>query len=163
MNIDATEEDLHNTAEALRLAAILDDRVGRPDKLRIAAWAEKIHKHRLARVDLLDGVQRFYDSPSDRPIGIGDLLHHARLLKRDRIEREERDERERRQAEHEAKAADDIQDLSAAALQGRIAKRTPRLKAATAALQTCQGKVESKAAIAEYFAAAAEARKAGVR
>ena len=87
-NVTATTEDLTNAAEALKLAAILDDRAPKADKARITGWGEQIHRHHLGREDLLDGLQRFYDSPSDRAIAIGDLIAHARACRRDRTERE---------------------------------------------------------------------------
>jgi hypothetical protein len=157
VNIDATEGDLFATAEVLKLAAILDDRAPRADKARIAAWAEQIHRHTLARTDLLDGLQAFYDSPHDRAIGIGDLIHHARYAKRARLDKEEDAERDRRRAEFDAKADDDIRDITAEAITGRIKNRTPRLEAAEAALQDCHGKRACIDAIREFNAAKAEA------
>lgn len=156
MNINATEDDLRTAAEALKLASILDDRAPRGDKARTAAWAEKIHHHRLTRNDVLDGLQAFYDGPSDRAIQIGDLIHHARIIKRDRLSR--RDEPEYRRQPVDNKSADELRALSAAFLSGRVGKRTPRLDAAEMALQTCYGKRESMAAIREYFDAKAEAK-----
>lgn len=158
MNVNATEDDLRAVAEVLKLAAILDDRAPRADKARIAAWAEQIHRHRLERTDLLDGLQAFYDSPHDRAIGIGDLIHHARTAKRARLDREEDAEREARRAELDVKAADDEwRELTADAITGRIKNRTDRLAAAEEALQTCQGKA-CKDAVAEYLAARREAK-----
>lgn len=160
MNINATEEDLHNTAETLKLAAILDDRAPRADKARIAAWAEQIHRRKLIRDDLLDGLQAFYDSPSDRPIGIGDLIHHARAAKRTRLEREEDAEREARQERLAAKADDELnlRTVMADAISARIQNRTERLAAAELALENCHGKRECSSAIREYCAARSEAR-----
>lgn len=153
MNINATETELAATTEALKLAAILDDRAPKADKARIVAWAEQIHRHRLTREDLLDGLQNFYDQPNDRAITIGDLVHHARLAKRARVDREEDAERAARETRRDTIAADEVHAVAASVLAGRIAKRerTPRLAAAEAALQTCRGKQESLAAIREYF------------
>lgn len=158
MNIDATEENLRTATEALKLAAILDDRAPRADKARIAAWAEKIHKHNLTRTDVLDGLQAFYDSPSERAIQIGDLIHHARIVKRARLDKESDDERDRRRAEVDIKAADETPALMADAVMVRV-KRTPRLAAAEAALKNAKGRQQAMAAIREFFAAKTEAPK----
>lgn len=160
MKIDATEADLRATAEVLKLAAILDDRAPAGDKARITAWAEKIHQHRLERNDLLDGLQAFYDSPSERAIQIGDLIHHARIVRRERNEREADAERDRRRTAADVKAEDEICGLAAGVVMGPTPKRTPRLQAAELALQCCNGKRESMAALREYSAAKTEAKKA---
>jgi hypothetical protein len=159
MKIDATEADLRATAEVLKLAAILDDRAPAGDKARIAAWGEKIHQHRLERNDLLDGLQAFYDSPSERAIQIGDLIHHARIVRRDRNEREADAERERRAGQHDIKAEDEIRGIAAGIVMGPTPTRTPRLEAAELALHCCSDKREAQAAIREYFAAKSEAKK----
>lgn len=86
MNINATPETLRAVAQVLKMAAILDDRVAQPDKARIVGWAEQVQRHNLTEDDLLDGLQKYYDQ-ADRPIGIGDLIIHARATKRDRLER----------------------------------------------------------------------------
>lgn len=158
MNINATEQELADTSETLKLAAILDDRAPKADKARIVGWAEQIHRHGLTRDDLLNGLQAYYDGPSERAIQIGDLIHHARLARRTRCEREDDETRAARQQKHDRHAADDVRALSSAFIAGR-AKDTPRLKAARDALDDCRGEVEAKAAIAEYFAAKAEAQK----
>jgi ferric-dicitrate binding protein FerR (iron transport regulator) len=88
VNLDATPETVQNLAEAIKLAALLDDRVTHPDKARMAAWAAQTHRHRLAREDLLDGVQAFYDHPAEHAIQIGDLIRNARIAKRDRLDRD---------------------------------------------------------------------------
>lgn len=149
--INATEAELTATAEVLKLAAILDDRASRADKARIAAWAEQIHRHSLTREDLLDGLQAFYDNDPkarDRAIGIADLTHHARRIKRDRLDREEDTARETRQAELDIKATDDVRGLLADAITGRT-KETPRV----------HGRRESMTAIREYLTARKEAAK----
>jgi hypothetical protein len=156
MNLDATEADLHAANECLKLAAILDDRAPKADKARIAAWAEKIHTHHLERGDLLDGLQAFYDSPSERAIQIGDLIGHARAARRSRVMREETADREARQERNDEKAASDFRALTADVLSGRT-KDTPRLKTARAALDDCRDKASAQAAIAEYVAAKREA------
>ncbi len=158
MNVNATEIELADIAETLKLAAILDDRAPRADKARIIAWAEQIHRHKLVRDDLLNGLQAFYDGPSERAIQIGDLIQHARQARRTRVMAEEDDERAARQELYDRKAADDMFELSASFIAGRVSD-TPRLKAAREALDDCSGKAESKAAIAEFFAAKAEARR----
>lgn len=159
MNLDATPDTIRAVAEVFKLAAILDDRVAQADRHRIAAWSEQVHRHRLERSDLLDGLQAFYDTPADRPIGVGDLIHHARIVKRARLEKEEDEVREQRRAELDAKAAEgaDLSAVTATAISGRIKNRTERLKRAEEALQNCYGKRECSAAIKEYTAAKAEA------
>ncbi|MBO0881916.1 MAG: hypothetical protein J2P17_16560 [Mycobacterium sp.] len=158
MNVNATEDELRNTAEALKFAAILDDRCPQPDKARIAAWAEQIHRHRLERGDLLDGLQAFYDQPHDHAIGIGDLIHHARIIKRDRLDRAADQQRDDRRNAHDTKAANDTHTLAAVPF-GPVENRTPRLHRTEQALQTCTNKTESQAAIKEFFAAKREAKK----
>ncbi len=160
MNVTATTEDLTNAAEALKLAAILDDRAPRADKARIAGWGEQIHRHHLGREDLLDGLQRFYDSPSDRAIAIGDLIAHARACRRDRTEREDDGTRDDRRAAQDAIA--DAAMLAEVPL-GPTRTPTPRLAAAERALQSVTCKREALDALREYFAAKTEARKAGAR
>jgi hypothetical protein len=159
MNIDATEEDLRAAAEALKLAAILDDRAPAADKARIAAWAEKFHGHRLERRDILDGLQAFYDSPSERAIQIGDLIHHAKQVRRDRNQREEAADLEQRREHHDNKAAAEEAEAIAAAFVSGPVEKTPRLIAAEDALQCSTDKRTAHAAIREYFAAKTEARK----
>ena len=164
MNIDATEEDLAAIGETLKLAAILDDRAPKADKARIIAWAEQIHRHNLKRDDLLNGLQAFYDGPSDRAIQIGDLIHHAKYARRGRIEREQQAEQEARWARNDEKAGyrtpdpDEMRRLSAAFIGGRVAA-TPRLKAACDALDSCYGKDQAQAAITEFFAAKLDSKK----
>lgn len=158
MNVDATEAELAATAEALKLAAILDDRAPHADKARIVAWAEQIHRHKLERDDLLNGLQAYYDGPSERAIQIGDLIHHARQARRTRNAEEEDAEREARIARHESKVGEDIRAVTAAFVAGRV-KETPRLKAARDALDTCEGKEASIAAIREFAAAKLEAKR----
>ena len=162
MNVTATTEDLTNAAEALKLAAILDDRAPRADKARIAGWGEQIHRHHLGREDLLDVLQRFYDSPSDRAIAIGDLIAHARACRRDRTEREDDAAREDRRAAQDALA--DTQAVVAAVPFGPTGRKTPRLIEAESALQSVTCKREAVDALREFFDAKTEARKlAGAR
>jgi hypothetical protein len=104
MNIDASRDTIRAIGAAIKLAALLDDRVAQPDKARIAAWAEQVQRHRLTEQDLLDAVQDFYDRGQDRAIGIGDMVDHGRARKRARLEREPDEQREARQAEREAMA-----------------------------------------------------------
>lgn len=89
MSINASPETVAAVAETLKLAALLDDRITPSDKARIAAWAEQIHRHNLSRDDLLDAVQAFYDQPSAQAIGVGDLIKHARTIRRDRLNRDD--------------------------------------------------------------------------
>ena len=67
MKIDATQAELEAVAEVLKLAALLDVRIPAPEKPRIAAWAEQVHRHRLERGDLLDGVQASTTTPATAP------------------------------------------------------------------------------------------------
>lgn len=160
MKVNATETELCDIAEVLKFAAILDDRAPSADSARIAAWAEQIHRHSLIRGDLLDGLQAFYDSPRDSAIAIGDLIHHARIVKRGRLERDAEAAQEARRSRGDALAADEL--VTAAALSARLRKpekSTPRLDAAREGLQACQGKRESLAAIREYQAAIREANR----
>lgn len=160
MNLNASADTLRAVAKVFQLAAILDDRVAQPDKARIAAWAEQVERHGLTQPDLLDGLQAFYDGPSERAIQIGDLIHHARIVRRDRTEREEADLLAQRRAGHDAKAAaDDMRGLVAAVPMGPVASRTPRLIAAEAALQCVTDRTSAMAALREFAAAKAEARK----
>lgn len=160
MNLNASADTLRAVAKVFQLAAILDDRVAQPDKARIAAWAEQVERHGLTQPDLLDGLQAFYDGPSERAIQIGDLIHHARIVRRDRTEREEADLLTQRRTGHDAKvAADDMQGLAAGVPLGPVANRTPRLIAAEAALQCVADRASAMAALREFAAAKAEARK----
>jgi hypothetical protein len=95
MTINASASTVAAVTKVLTLAALLDDRAPHPDKARIAAWVEQVERHRLDLADLLDGVRDFYDHPRDRPIGVGDLIQHARRVRRARMERED-DAAERR-------------------------------------------------------------------
>lgn len=157
MNVDATETDLRNIAEVLKMAAILDDRAPRADKARIAAWAEKAHAHRLGRDELLDALQDFYDRPRDRAIGIGDLIEIGRRIKRDRLDREADAEREQRATEQAHKA--DVAEITSAVTFGHTRKRTPRLDAAERGLHVCVDRKTAVAAFREYAEAKAEAGK----
>lgn len=159
MNINATPETLRAVAQVLKMAAILDDRVAQPDKARIVGWAEQVQRHNLTEDDLLDGLQKYYDQ-ADRPIGIGDLIIHARATKRDRLERESREEREARRRELDAKAEDavDVPALVAGFSSGPVTP-TERLRRATDGLDAAHDKRTALAALQEYFAAKAEARK----
>jgi hypothetical protein len=89
VNIDATQQELAAATDVLKLAGFLDDRAPHPDKGRIAAWAEQIHRHRLTRPDLMSAVQLYYDSHSNFPIQIGDVIELARGIRRDRGQRDD--------------------------------------------------------------------------
>lgn len=165
--VNATEPELRAVAEALKLAAILDDRAPGPDKPRITAWGEQIHRHRLTREDLLDAVQAFYDQPSAHAIGVGDLIAHARRIKITRLDKQADAERDRQRALFDTKAADEVTSagnplpgMSHVAGMGPPRVQTPRLVAAREALQTCYGATDSRAAIREYLAALVQARHA---
>lgn len=158
--IDAAPHTIRAVAESLQLAALLDDRLGHTDDARIAAWAEQIHRHQLERGDLLNGVQAFYDTPSERAIQVGDLIHHARRERRDRNDREAETERERRAELLSVKAAEDMHALTAGAVMGPVTNRTDRLIKAENSLQCAVDKHTAQDAIREYFAAKTEAQKA---
>lgn len=163
MNLNASPETLRAAAKVFQLACILDDRVAQPDKLRIAAWAEQIERHKLTQPDLLDGLQAFYDGPSERAIQIGDLIHHSKIIRRARLDKEADEDRERRQDARESMAAEDVQVLAAGIAFGPTVHTTPRLRAAEDALQCVTEKADARAAIAEYLAAKSEARRRPVK
>jgi hypothetical protein len=158
--IDASPETIRAVTRAFELACLLDDRVAHPDKASIAAKAEQVERHKLQEPDLLDGVQMFYDTPSDRPIQIGDVIHYGRLARQNRTSKEADADREQRRVVHDTKAAGFIHDISRqvsppALSPGEPVNPTARLQAAKHRLQTCRGKYESIDAIREYFAAKA--------
>lgn len=155
-------ETIRAVAEALKYAAILDDRVAKADQARVLGWAKQVRRHPgLTRDDLVDGVQRFYDSPSERAIGIGDLLAHSRVCHRDRIEKEDAEIRDIRREAQDVKAEEETAELAEAVVLGPVKNKTPRLFEAEHELQRCHGKAEALAAIREYAAAKKAARKAG--
>jgi hypothetical protein len=70
-------------------ARLYDDRLGDADAPRLAAWAESVERWKLDTSDLIDGVVRYYEGTPNAPtIRIGDLLHHAREVRRQRAEAE---------------------------------------------------------------------------
>lgn len=159
MNNDMpSPETISMIGECLKLAALLDDKIGQPDKGRILAWSKQIEKFKFIRNDLLDGMQAFYEQPRERAMGVGDLIHHARLIRRERMEEETDELERRRQMKSDEKAAQEFRDVMAGAIMGRV-NETPRLRAAKEALQNCYGKQESIAAITEFWAAKADAKK----
>ena len=162
--LNATTEGIAGVGEALKLAALLDDRVGQPDKAKAAAWAEQVARHPgLTRDDLLDGVQAFYDQPHDRAMAVGDLISHARRLKRDRLAREDVAVQQARIDRNAQKALEDIsaEFHDTVAGGGHLRVDTPELVQARDGLQTCQGKADSIAAIKAYLAALGEAPRRG--
>lgn len=158
----ATPQTTRAAAQVLRMAKTLDDRMGQPDKARIAAWADQVQRHKLTEPDLMDGLQAYYDGPSTHAIGIGDLIAHAKTARTNRIAKENRAEREARQTQLDATkpAPDDTQAIATAFVAGPVEK-TDRLTAAEDALQTCVDKASAQAAIREFFAAKLDARKRG--
>lgn len=161
--INATPETIRAVGKAWKLAGLLDDRVTEPAPARVAAWAEQVQRHNLPESDLLDGVQAFYDQPSTHAMQIGDLINHARAIKRNRLDREPDANREARQDAQERKAAETLATIAATARTGPAGppESTDRLRAARARLQTCRGREESRSAIGEYRAALAAAPQAG--
>lgn len=159
MNLNASPDTVRAITKVFQLAAILDDRAAQPDKARVAAWAEQIERHKLTERDLLDGLQAFYDSPSERAIQVGDLIHHARQVRRDRTEREQAAEQAARLEVHDQQAVDEVRGL-AAGFTGPTKNRTDRLVKAELALQCATGRREAIEAMREWTAAKAEARKA---
>ncbi len=152
-------ESLTHATEVLELASLLDHRVPTPDKARILAWARQIDRHpTIERDDLLDAVQAYYDKPSAQPVSVGDVIDTARRSKRDRLDREADAERDRRRTRVDTKVADDVSALTDAFTPGPT-PRTPRLEAAEAALQCVTGRASAMAALREFSAAKAEARK----
>ncbi|ASR86434.1 hypothetical protein SEA_VENTI_61 [Mycobacterium phage Venti] len=158
LRINASIETIEAVTQVLKMAAILDDRVSQGDPARLGAWAEQVERHKLNESDLLDGLQAYYDAPSDRAIGIGDLIHHARQARRQRTQAEGLDGLERRQAELDAtKPAPEPVVALPGFVGGQVTNRTPRFEAAEQALQECHGREECRAALVEYFAAKREA------
>lgn len=160
MKLDATPETVAAVAEVFKLAAFLDDRIAQPDKARLAAWAEQVQRHKLTESDLLDGVQAFYDTPSERAMQVGDLIHHARAVRRERREREREADLAAAEKVVDKKAADDMTGIATDFTLGPALNRTPRLNAAQTALQCAVDRETAVAAMREFSAAKAEARKA---
>lgn len=158
-DLNASTDTVQAVIKVLQLAAILDDRCANPDKARIAAWSEQVERHQLGGPDLFDGLQAYYDSPSERAIQIGDLIAAARTCRRDRNEREDDAHRKLRADIHDQKAADTVQAIAGGFVAGKPGRMTPRLESAEYQLQNCFGRKQSVAAVAEYFAAKTEARK----
>jgi hypothetical protein len=159
MTLNASVETVQAVTEAFKLAAFLDDRIGNPDRYRLAAWSEQAERHRLTEADLLDGVQAFHDEASDHAMQCGDLMHHARHAKIRRLEMEHAARESERERIIDRKAADDVAVVMGVMQLGPVKNDTERLKVARAALQNCDGRVTAVAAIREYFAAKAEATK----
>lgn len=123
MNIDATPETIRATAAVLGKARLLDDKIGSPDQARIAAWAEQIEPHKLGQRDLMKAVGAFYmDNVAGRTMQVGDLIFHARQIRRERAEREPDEFREARQAALEAKVAAEADEKSCSTVALRYAR-----------------------------------------
>lgn len=75
-------------AQAWARARLYDDKLGPADAPRLAAWAESIERWKLDAPDLLQGVIRHYERQGAPTIQIGDLLHEAREVRRQRAEGE---------------------------------------------------------------------------
>ncbi|AIT13462.1 helix-turn-helix DNA binding protein [Mycobacterium phage ZenTime222] len=156
--VTATPETISAVTQCLKLASILDDRVGGPDAARVLAWSEQIQRHKLSEDDLLAGLQDFYDQPNDRPLGVGDLIAAARAHRRTRAASEPA---ERFETRGDALSEPvEITAVAAPALttaMGSVGRTTERLERAREALQTCYGHQACSRAIREYQAARAEA------
>lgn len=75
--------------QAWARARLYDDKLGPADAPRLAAWAESIERWKLEAPDLLEGVVRYYEGTEQADvIRIGDLVHHAREVRRQRAESE---------------------------------------------------------------------------
>lgn len=122
-----------------------------------SVWSELFNEHRFELPDLVAAVKQRARLISEAPEP-ADIIRVARQIRAERNQREELTELAARQDSWAEKAAEDVPVLTAAVLGGAPVKSTPRLDAARDALQTCQGKRESKAAIAEYVAALTDAR-----
>lgn len=165
MTINASPETVQAVTDVFKLAAALDDRVAQPDKARIIAWSEQVQRNRLTASDLLNATQDYYDARSDRPIQVGDLIHHARLIRRDRLDRNP-------PSSTSVTTGTEVLDIEVLALitgsvgTAETPTTTPttrdpveRYERAKAALQTCYGKAQSQAAIREFYAAKASVPK----
>ena len=160
MNLNASPDTIRAIAQVFKLTAILDDRAAQPDEARVKAWAEQVERHKLIESDLLDGLQAYYDGPSERAMQIGDLIHHAKTARQIRTQTEAQKSIAAQAARGDAKAAaDEPRSIAAVAMSGPVDNETPRLQQARTGLRTCHGKHESMAAIREYFAAKKDAQK----
>jgi hypothetical protein len=166
MNLEATDAEVLAVAEVLKLSALLDDRAPRADKSRIAAWAEQIHRHHFTEPVLLDAVQAFYDSPSDHAIQIGDLIQHAKQVRRDLPDPETRIKNLRSghlrpgfQAPRGTASGGNDQcnelpfDPEPVVIAPLTGDPSERLEHAKAALQTVTTHHDARQAITQYFAA----------
>lgn len=88
----------------------------------------------------------------------GHVKQRVRAIRRDIADRESDEQRMYRQEVLASKAAAEVRSITGVPM-GPVKKKTKRLLAAEDALQTCQGKRECMAALREFAAAKAEARK----
>lgn len=163
--IDPTPDTIRAIAEVLGFAKILDDRVAKADDGRVRAWAQQAQRANLTRDDLVDAVQAFYDADPaarDRPIGIADLVHHAKICRRTRIEKEDHAASEARRATHDQKAADETRAVLSGFVGGKVKHKTDRLIKAENGLQCAVDKASAIEAIKEFFAAKAEAKRSPI-
>lgn len=87
--IAASPDSLRAASAAWGRARIRDDRFGDPDPGALAAWAESVERYRLTAPDLIAGVDRYYEGTRNAAkIGTGDLIYHAREIRRQRAEAE---------------------------------------------------------------------------
>lgn len=126
-----------------------------------SVWAELFNEHHLEFDDLVAAVKKRgqYHETAPEP---AEIIRFAIGIRTDRADREDRIAREDRQAEHDVKAdPEQTSTLATRFISGPTPPkhRTPRLLAAEEALQACTDKATAVAAISEYHAAKAEAKR----
>lgn len=138
-----------------RTAPRLDDREAALVTARI--WTRLFDGQNFTSAELIDAVEKRAKVLPDAPEP-ADVLRVARSTRNENYDRESDEQRQARQNELERKIAPEVRSITKHVSYGP-ARETPRLTAARAALETCQGKAECQPAIREFVAALAEARK----
>lgn len=154
-----SDKALDAARKVLGKCAANDPWFPQPNDATAYAWGEQFMICNLPVDDLLAGVTRVYASHGSgfRPLP-ADVIAAAREVRRDRAQRRSDEELAGRDAVIDRKAADDVAELAAAFIPGKV-KPTKRLKAARAALQTVEDRATAVVAIREYFAAKKAASK----
>lgn len=156
MNISDTAVITAQTV--LAKCSAIDPWFAKPSDSVVLAWAEQFQISGIGIDELMDGVTALYQAKGSgfRPLP-GDVIGEARAIRHDRAQRSEPAER---QMPGDTKAADDGEAVAqvAAGFVAGPAPATDRLEAAKHRLQTCHGRDESRAAIAEFSAAKREAQ-----